>query len=318
MSKNLNEEILDLSVVVPMYNAEKIVPIITNQIKVNLATLSISYELIFVDDGSKDDTISEILFECKKDNRVKSIILSRNYGQQIATSAGINYAKGKYVLIMDGDLQNPAEEIPNLYRKISEGYDIVYTKSTQKNNWIDKITSILFWNFLKKILKIDIVSGQLMMRIMTKEIVSCFNKYSEKFRSIAAITNDIGMKIYVLNINNKKRIIGKSNYNMKRRLSLALDIILDLSQNPLNFIFTISIYGIIFSILLTFYYLYSYFSNITLPGFTSSVILIIFFGSINLFSLGILSRYLSNIYVEVKRRPLYFVKKFININKNEK
>lgn len=312
MNKKINEEILDLSVVVPMYNAEKIVPIITNEIKANLATLSISYELIFVDDGSKDDTTSKILFECKKDNRVKSIFLSRNYGQQITVSAGINYASGKYVLIMDGDLQNPPEEIPNLYNKISEGYDIIYTRSTHKNNWIDNITSFLFWNFLKRILKIDIVDSQLMMRIMTAEVVSNFNLYSEKTRTIASITNDIGIKKFVLNINNKKRIIGKSNYNMKKRLNLALDVILDLSQNPLNFIFTISLYGIVISIFLTFYYLYSYFNNTLLPGFTTTVILIIFFGSVNLFGLGVVARYLSNIYVEVKKRPLYIVRKFIN------
>lgn len=314
MNMKKNIEILDLSIVMPMYNAEKIVPIITNQIKANLAKLSISYELIFVDDGSKDDTAHEILIECKKDNRIKSIFLSKNYGQQIATSAGINYAKGMFVLIMDGDLQNPPEEIPNLYRKISEGYDIVYTRSIQKNNWVDSLTSFLFWSFLKKLLKINIVDSQLMMRIMTKEVVSHFNKYSEKSRTIAAITQDIGMKKYVLNINNRKRTIGKSNYNIEKRLNLALDIILDLSQFPLNFIFKLSLYGIVISIILTCYYFYSYFNNTLLPGFTTTVILIIFFGSINLFGLGVVARYLSNIYVEVKKRPLYIVKKFINFD----
>ena len=217
---------------------------------------------------------------------------------------------------MAGDLQNPPEEIPNLYNTLSEGYDIIYTRSTKKNNWIDNITSFLFWNFLKRILKINIVDSQLMMRIMTAEIVKHFNLYYEKNRTIAAITNDITLKKFVLDINNKKRIIGKSNYNFKKRFNLALNVILDLSPNPLNFIFTIGIYGIIISILLTFYYFYNYLKYDLLPGFTTTVILITFFGSINLFGIGVIARYLSNIYVEVKKRPLYIVKKFINFKKN--
>lgn len=319
MKHIVNKEI-DLTVVVTIYNLEQIIPILIDQIKSNLNTLSISYEIILVDDGSTDKSLLSIELEAKKDNRVKSIVLSKNFGQQICASAGINYAKGKYVLIMDGDLQNPPEEIPNLYKKISEGFDIVYTRSTQKNDLIDSFTSFLFWNFLKKILKINIVDSQLMMKIMTAEVVKHFNLYYEKTRTIAAITNDIGMKTHVLNIKNKKRIIGKSNYNIKKRMNLAIDVILDLSQNPLNFIFNISLYGIIISFFLTFYYIYSYFSNKLLPGFTSTVILIVFFGSINLFGIGVIARYLSNIYLEVKKRPLYIVKKFININinKNEK
>ena len=316
--KDIVKNIIDLSVVVTIYNAEKIIPILVDQIKSNLNTLSVSYEIILVDDGSIDKSVFSIESEAKKDNRVKSIVLSKNFGQQICASAGINYAKGKFVLIMDGDLQNPPEEIPNLYNKISEGYDVVYTRSTLKNNWIDNITSFLFWNFLKKILKVDIVDSQLMMRIMTAEVVKHFNSYYEKTRTIAAITNDISVKKFILNVDNKKRIIGKSNYNLKKRFNLALDVILDLSQNPLNFIFTISLYGIVISTLLTCYYIYSYFNNTLLPGFTTTTILIIFFGSINLFGIGVIARYLSNIYIEVKKRPLYLVKRFINFKKNEK
>jgi dolichol-phosphate mannosyltransferase len=316
--KNIPANEIELSIVTTVYNSEKIITHLVDQIKSNLDTLSISYEIILVDDGSEDNSLSAIESEAKKDNRIKSIILSKNFGQQISVSAGIDCAEGRYILIMDGDLQNPPEEIPNLYRKITEGFDIVYTRSVQKNNLIDSFTSFFFWKFLKRILKIDIVDSQLMMRIMTTEVASNFKKYSEKTRTIAAISHDIGMKKYILNVSNKKRVIGKSNYNTIKRFNLAVDVILDLSQNPLNFIFIIGFLGILFSTFLLLFYVYSYFNGNIIPGFTSNVILIIFFGSFNLFFLGIISRYLSIIYIEVKRRPLYTIKKLINFNLDEK
>jgi dolichol-phosphate mannosyltransferase len=220
--KNIPANEIELSIVTTVYNSEKIITHLVDQIKSNLDTLSISYEIILVDDGSEDNSLSAIESEAKKDSRIKSIILSKNFGQQISVSAGIDCAKGRYILIMDGDLQNPPEEIPNLYRKITEGFDIVYTRSVQKNNLIDSFTSFFFWKFLKRILKIDIVDSQLMMRIMTTEVASNFKKYSEKTRTIAAISHDIGMKKYILNVSNKKRVIGKSNYNTIKRFNLAL------------------------------------------------------------------------------------------------
>ena len=316
--KNMQANKIELSIVTTVYNSEKIVTHLVDQIKSNLDTLSISYEIILVEDGSEDNSLSVIELEAKKDNRIKSIILSKNFGQQISVSAGIDCAKGRYILIMDGDLQNPPEEIPRLYRKITEGFDIVYARSTQKNNLADSFTSFFFWKFLKKILKIDIVDSQLMMRIMTSEVASNFKKYSEKMRTIAAINYDIGMKKYVLNVSNKKRVIGKSNYNTINRFNLALDVILDLSQNPLNFILIFGFLGILFSMFLFSFYLYRYFNGGVIPGFTTNVILIIFFGSFNFLFLGIISRYLSIIYIEVKRRPLYTIKKLINFNLDEK
>ncbi len=316
MKNNLSEEI-ELSIVVTVYNAEKIVPILIDQIQSNLHTLSISYEIILVDDSSKDNTSSVVELETKKDNRIKGIFLSKNFGQQISMSAGIDYAKGKYILIMDGDLQNPPEEIPNLYRKIIEGFDIVYTRSTHKNDLIDSFTSYYFWKFLKKTLKIDIVENQLMMRIMTAEVVNNFKKYTEKTRTIAAINHDIGMKQHVLSITNKKRIIGNSNYSIKKRIDLAINVVLDLSQNPLNFLFLTGLLGVLFSTFLILFYILNFFINDSLPGFTTNVILIVFFGSFNMLFLGLVARYLSIILIEVKRRPLYFVKKKINIDIDE-
>ncbi len=315
--KNILSKEIELSIVATVYKSEKIVPILIDQIQSSLSTLSISYEIILVDDGSEDNTSCVIELGIKKDNRIKGIVLSKNFGQQIAMSAGIDHAKGKYILIMDGDLQNPPKEIPNLYRKIIEGFDIVYTRSTQKNNLIDSFTSFYFWKFLKKILKIDIVESQLMMRIMTAEVANNFKKYPEKTRTIAAINHDIGMKQHVLNITNKKRIIGNSNYSTIKRFDLAMNVILDLSQNPLNFLFIIGLFGTLFSIFIILFYLLNFFINDSLPGFTTNVILIIFFGSLNILFLGLVARYLSVIYIEVKRRPLYFIKKKVNINLDE-
>lgn len=303
-----------ISIVATVYNSANIVELLVERIKNTINNLALNYEIILVDDGSTDDSSFIMEQLSNNDRRVKSIVLSRNFGQQIAMSAGIYHATGSYVVIMDGDLQNPPEAIPDLYRKIKEGYDIVYTTSLKKNNNIDSITSWLFWKFLKHILKVDIPESQLMLRMITQRVARYYCEFPEKIRTVAAITHDIGMKRTSIQVQNSKRIHGKSNYNTKKRVSLAIDVILELSNRPLNFIFYLGLIIMFISGIGMSYYLYVYMSTNILPGFTTMILLVMLFGSINLISMGILARYIANIYTEVKRRPLYFIQKTINID----
>jgi glycosyltransferase involved in cell wall biosynthesis len=304
----------ELSIVATVYNSAPIVPELVRQVSEIVKDLGISYEIILVDDGSKDNSTFAIEKEASEQKAVKAVILSRNFGQQIAMSAGLHHASGKYVLIMDGDLQNPIEEIANLYRKVQEGFDIVFTKSLKKNNAVDSLTSWLFWRFLKVVMKVNITENQLMMRIMTKAVATYFRTYPEKNRTVAAITHDIGMKTTEINVINKKREAGKSNYNTKKRFNLALDVVLDFSNRPLSFIFNIGVLIFFATSIASIYYLYAYFVYSTLPGFTSLILLIMFFGSVNLMCIGILARYMANIYTEVKGRPLFLVRKTLNFD----
>lgn len=302
-----------MSIVATVYNSARIVEPLVSQIGAVVAALGVSYEIILVDDGSSDDSAYVLEQQSGLDQRVKSIVLSRNFGQQVAMSAGIHHATGRFVLIMDGDLQNPPEAISDLYRKMQEGYDIVYTTSPKKNNKMDSLTSWLFWKFLKAVMKVDIAESQLMMRMMTARVAQYYREYPEKIRTVAAITHDIGMKRTIIPVENRKREQGKSNYNTSKRINLAIDVILDFSNRPLNFVFYFGVIILMITGIAMLYYLYAYMTMNTMPGFTSLILLVMLFGSINLISIGILARYMANIYTEVKRRPLYFIRKTVNI-----
>ena len=305
----------ELSIIATVYNSARIVEELVARIKFSIDPMNIAYEIILVDDGSRDDSVFLMEQQSLSDLRIKSIILSRNFGQQVAMSAGIHHATGQFVVIMDGDLQNPPEAIPQLYQKVREGFDIVYTSSPKKNDLFDSATSWLFWKFLTFVVRADVAESQLMMRIMTAEVAEYYRAYPEKIRTVAAITHDIGMKCAVIYVENQKRKEGKSNYNTLKRMNLAIDVVLDFSNRPLNFVFYLGVLLFLLTIGAALYYLNSYLTQNTLPGFTSLALLILLFGSINLISIGVLARYVGNIYTEVKRRPLYFVRKSINLPK---
>lgn len=306
-----------LSVVATIYNAAPMVRELVNRLRAVLEGMGVTYEIVLVDDCSKDDSLYVMQTLSEEDTRVKSIALSRNFGQQVAMSAGIHYARGDHVLIMDGDLQNPPESIPLLYQTVQQGYDIVYTTSVSRNNWVDAATSWLFWKFMYMVMKVNIIRSQLMMRIFTRRVAEYFKRYPEKVRTIVAIISDIGMKHKVIEVPNSKRAWGKSNYNTIKRVNLAIDVLLDLSNNPLNILFYSGLIILCLTGVLSLHYLYLYLFENILPGFTTIILSILFFGSINLISLGLIARYISNIYTEVKNRPLFLVRKTINVSEDQ-
>lgn len=308
---------IQLSVVTTIYNAEAFVPILVNELTKNILKITDNYEIILVEDCGADNSWETIKKICLQDPKIKGIKLSRNFGQQIAMSAGIKFASGKFIIIMDGDLQNPPEEIPNLYKKIGEGYDIVYTSSKTRNNFTDEFTSHLFWLILTKWLKVRIVKNQLMMKIMTFNFAQQFNSYHEITRFVGSITHDIGMKETVMEIENKKRTYGKSNYNFTKRVNVMIDFVIHLSNAPLNFMIYFGGLIFIFTGFLSVYYLIKYLAYDISPGFTSIILSIFFFGSITTLMLGLIGKYLSNIYTEVRNRPLYIIKDQFNFSNHK-
>ena len=228
-------------------------------------------------------------------------------------TAGIFEASGNYVIIMDGDLQNPPSEIPRLYSKIKEGFDIVYTTSPVRNGFFDEMTSSLFWYFISNFLAIKVVQNQLMLKIMTKDFVRSFKSYGETIRVIGLITSDMGFKSTILEVKNQHRPEGRSHYTIRKRFNLALDLFLGLSNRPLDFLIFVGFFGILASLALSGYHFYKFLVEDVTPGFTSIIISILFIGSMNLGMLGILGRFLSMIYVEVRQRPLYFIQERFNL-----
>ena len=303
----------ELSIVASVYNDAITVPRLVEEILQNVSGLKILFEIILVNDHSPDGSEAAIQEECKKHPFVKGLSLSRNYGQQTAISAGMRFATGRYVLIMDGDLQNPPSAIPLLYEKIKEGCDIVYTRSKVRNHCFDQWSSGFFWWVVTKLLGVPMVADQLMMKMMTAEFAKNYNRYGEVSRVVAGIATDIGMRSAVLEVANQKRVRGKSNYNFFSRLELFLDMILALSNRPLNLLIYVGgVAGFVFS-LLAFNYFIRHLIYKVPPGYTSVILSICLFGSLNLTMLGVIGRYLSHIYAETRNRPLFFVQKKFNL-----
>jgi dolichol-phosphate mannosyltransferase len=303
----------DLTVIATTYNdAANIAPLI-KEIESHLALLGISYEIILIDDASKDNSENVIRELCSLNKNIKGISLSRNCGQQIAISSGMQHASGKYVLLMDGDLQNPPSAIPDLFRKISSGYDIVYTVSKVRNNKWDELSSKFFWFLMNKVLRVGMVPNQLMMRIMTADFVEKYNSYSETNRAVAGITHDVGMNFGILEIENRKRVSGSSNYNYFKRFNLMVDFIIGLSVTPLNAMIHFGLIVFLLTSIFSAYELYVFFVQGSIPGFTSIILSIFFFNSMIIVLLGVIGKYLANIYIEVRNRPLFFIRKTFNI-----
>lgn len=304
-----------VSVVTPLYNAESIVDELVSRIGTAVATITPEYEIILVDDRGPDNTWQKMLENCKKDPKVKAIRLSRNFGQQVAISAGMRFANGQIIAIMDGDLQNPPEALPELINIIKDTEtDIVYTVSSVRNNKGNELTSKFFWFLMNRVFKLQMVPNQLMMRAFTREFLDIYNTYNERLRVVAGITQDIGMNTHVLEVQNQVRKVGKSNYNFFKRLHLMIDIVLAMTEKPLNFLISVSAGGMVVCAIVGIKTIINYFRFPDVPlGYTTLVLLTTFFSSIILLVLGVIGRYLSSIYLEVRQRPLFLVKNKVNL-----
>ena len=304
---------IELSIIATIYNDAQIVPILVKEICKYSEQLNVSFEIILVNDFSIDESENEIQKACSENINVKGISLSRNYGQQIAISAGMRYASGKYVIIMDGDMQNPPSEIPRLYNEIIKGYDIVYTVSKTRNGFFDRITSFFFWFMLTKLFGVKIVQNQLMLKIMTQSFIDRYNGYNEINRTVEGIIVDISANYQVLQVENKQRISGKSHYTFFKRTNLMIDMLISLTNVPLNMMLYFGWIAFIITIIFSVYNLIEYLYFDVPAGFTSIILSIFLFGSLIVLLLGFIGRYLSNIYTEVRRRPLFHIKVKYNI-----
>jgi dolichol-phosphate mannosyltransferase len=301
-----------LSIAIPVFNAESMLDELCHQLKYSTQHLNVELEIVLVDDYSPDNSWQVIERLCKQYPYVKGVKLSRNFGQQIAVSSGIASATGKYVIVMDCDLQNPPEAIPAILEQLESGFDLVYTVAKERNNFKDQLTSKAFWFLVTKVLKVDIVKNQLMMRGMSARFVKYYETYTEITRTVAGISRDIGLKHTVIEIENNKRLSGKSNYNFFKRFNLMIDIVISLSTAPLTMIINASLIVLILTFFATLYYLYVVLFWYAPAGYTSIVLLIIGFGSLITLILGIMGVYLANIYKEVRKRPLFIIDEKVN------
>ncbi len=304
-----------LSLVVPVFYEEDVILQFLKETKEELDQLPIEYEYVFVDDGSKDNTIQIIKEEAKKDQRIKLLAFSYNHGKAFAATAAFSYATGDYLLYMDPDLQDPPEEIPRMFNKIEEGYDLVWgIRKEKKDRFINRAFSSIFWNILNKYTGLDIPRGIAVMRIFTKEFAQELLKYNESNRFLEGLFYKVSKKYTTLEIKQRERFAGQSKFNFKRKLNLAFDAIFDFSELPLKFAikvgFGLAFIGFLGLIIL---FIFKFFIIDFQAGWPSIAGLIIFSLGIQLVFLGIVSLYIGRIYKEAKQRPLFSIKEKVNI-----
>jgi dolichol-phosphate mannosyltransferase len=299
-----------LSVIIPVFNEEKNISSVYSRCISVLRSIGEPFEVIFINDGSKDDTFQKVYQLSETDARVKYINLSRNFGHQIAVSAGLDACSGSYAVIIDADLQDPPELITDLYAKAQEGFDVVYAKRQLRKGetFFKSITAKFFYRLLKKITTINIPLDTGDFRIISRKVINVLKQMPEQQKFLRGQIAWVGFRQTAVEYQREERTAGTSGYTVKKMMRLAMDGITSFSNLPLR-IATIAgflVSGITFCVAL--YALYSRFiSKDYVPGWTSIIISVLFIGGVQLITIGIIGEYISRISSNVRNRPLYVV-----------
>lgn len=301
-----------ISVIVPIYNEEKNIVELYERLKKSILTIAANYEFIFVNDGSKDNSIVELIHLSQKDKNVFYISLSRNFGQQIAISAGIDVCKGDAIVIIDGDLQDPPELIPELFLKYKEGNDVVYAKRKERDgeSALKKITAKLFYRVLSRNANINIPMDAGDYRLIDKKIVEYLKKMPEQSKFIRGQIAWLGFKQTEVIYNRDKRKNGKSGYTYATLFRLAMNGITGFSDRPLQLMTKIGAFICSLSFLAILYAIYAHFILLQpIGGWLSLIISCMFIGGIQLLTVGIIGEYIGRMNKNILNRPLYIVEK---------
>ena len=308
-----------ISVVVPMYNEQEVVTICYDRLTQVLTKLDkYDYEIIFVNDGSKDKTLEILEHIKKKDNNIKIISFSRNFGHQAAVTAGIRETKGEAVVIIDADMQDPPEVIPDMLDLWEQGNDVVYAvrKSRAGETKFKLLTAKAFYKLLNKLSDVKIPMNTGDFRLIDKKVALVLANLPEHNKFLRGLVSWIGFKQTPYEYERQERVAGKTKYPLKKMFKLALDGIINFSTKPLKMIGGLGVVCIIISILILIYALVSYIFNwnYLMPGWTSIMVTITFMSGAQFLTVWIMSEYVSRIYDEVRNRPEYIIEKTINMN----
>lgn len=309
------------SVVVPLYNEEEVIMESYKRLKEVLDDLHESYEIIFVNDGSRDKTVFLAQEICENDGNVKLINFARNFGHQTAITAGMDYASGDAVIVIDADLQDPPEVIPKMIEKWREGFDVVYGKRVKRRgeSLFKKLTAKIFYRTLRRLTEVDIPVDTGDFRLIDRKVCDALKKVGERNRYIRGIISWLGFKSAPVEFVRDKRFAGTTKYPLKKMLKFASDAIMSFSYKPLKLAtylgFFVSIASFIYLIVMIILKLCG--SIETVPGWTSIIVISLFFNGVILIVLGIIGEYIGRIYDEAKGRPLYIVQEFVNFDKEQ-
>ncbi|MCD7935849.1 MAG: glycosyltransferase family 2 protein [Tannerellaceae bacterium] len=299
-----------VSIVVPAYNEEGNIEVLASALSTLFETLPYRYELIFINDGSKDRT-QEILEDLsREDHRVFYIELSRNFGHQPALKAGIDTARGDCIISMDCDLQHPPQLILEMLMKWEEGYDVVYTirKEDKKLPYLKRKSSKAFYQFCNRISDIEMEDGTADFRLLDRKVAQIFSSMQESDLFIRGMIKWLGFKQYGIEYEPAERFSGTTKYNVKRMVGLAIRGITSFSVSPLYIAIYVGLTMSVLSFLYLPYVLYSYFMGDPTSGWSSLILTIVFFNGLTLLLLGVMGIYIGKLFVQSKNRPNYIVR----------
>ena len=306
------------SVVIPVYNEEEVVNECYSRIKKVMDSTNEKYEIIFVNDGSKDNTRQMLKEICRVDGNVKLIDFSRNFGHQSAITAGMNYSIGQAVVVIDADLQDPPEVILRMLEKWREGYQVVYGKRLKREgeSIFKKATAKVFYRILARLTEFDIPVDAGDFRLIDRKVCDALNKMDEKNRYVRGIISWLGFNTTYVEFVREKRYAGKTKYPLRKMLKFATDAVVSFSYKPLRITsyLGMALSGVSFIYLIIALFLKLFNVIDTVQGWMSIVAISLFFNGIVLLVLGIMGEYIGRIYDEVKARPLYVVNDFVNFN----
>ncbi|MEN9684301.1 MAG: hypothetical protein RLZZ28_87 [Bacteroidota bacterium] len=299
-----------ISIVIPVCNEEANIPIISNAVQKVLELMPYAYSLIFVDDGSTDQTLVQLKKTAAAFPNIFFISLARNFGHQNALKAGLDMAEGDCVVMMDGDMQHPPDLIPEMVGQWEAGFDVVYTirKDHKEMPMMKRKTSNMFYNLINNLSDIDLEPGTADFRLMDKKVVAVFRTFRETDLFMRGLVKWMGFSQLGIEYDPAQRTAGKSKYTLKKMIRFALQGITSFSTRPL---YLAAYLGFVFSLMSLLYIPYigwSYYFGHTISGWASVIATIAFFGGLQLMILGILGIYLGKLFMQSKQRPHYIVK----------
>ncbi|MAE70869.1 MAG: glycosyltransferase [Gemmatimonadetes bacterium] len=305
----MNAEI-ELSVVIPVYNEEEVLPECHKRVKAALEALELAYEIVFVNDGSSDSSVEILRAFAERDRFVRVVLLSRNFGHQIAITAGLDHARGAAVVVMDADLQDPPEVLGEMVARWRTGFDVVYGVRAQREgeSAFKTASASIFYRLIRALAAVDIPLDAGDFRLMSRRAVDALRQIEERHRFVRGLVTWIGFRQTGIDYVREPRGAGVTKYPLRKMLIFAFDAIVSFSSAPLRVATALGL----FSSLAAFGYgAYAVsaklFNDRVVSGWTSTVIVVAFLGGVQLLSLGIIGEYLGRIYNEAKARPLYFV-----------
>lgn len=311
-----------LSVIIPCFNEEEVINETYRRLKNIVDENNYKYEFIFINDGSSDNTLKILKKFADADKNTKVLSFSRNFGHQCAVTAGLNQCLGDIAIIIDADLQDPPELFPEMIKLYNQGFDVVYgvRKERKGENIFKKITAKVFYRLLNKLsdVKLPLDTGD--FRLISSKVIKEYKNLPEKNKYIRGLISWLGFKQIPIYYDRDARFAGVTKYPLKKMIKFASTGLLYFSKKPLKLALNLGFFSIMISFILIFYAFFSKFflSNETVPGWSSTLIIILFLGGIQLFTIGIMGEYIGNIFDELKGRPEYIIEEKVNFNTDTK